>query len=228
MLEKDRAEMFHTLVAKGLFISKRARPDILPAITYLCTRVKEPNENDWFKLSKVMGFLKTTINDELTIEANDYGNITWYVDAAFGVHKDFKSHTGAVMMLGKGSVQSISTKQKVNSRSSTEAELISIDDVLSKIQWTKFFMQEQGCKINQNVIYRDNTSSMKLEMNGKMSSGKRTRHLEIKYFYVTDLIKRKEITMKYCPTDLMLADYMTKPLSGSKFNQFRKKIMNID
>ena len=69
---------------------------------------------------------------------------------------------------------------------------------------------------------------MKLEMNGKMSSGKRTRHLEIKYFYVTDLIKRKEIDMKYCPTDLMLADYMTKPLSGSKFHQFRKKIMNIE
>ena len=154
-LGKERAELFHTLVAKGLFLSKRARPDILPAITYLCMRVKEPNESDWFKLSKVIGFLKSTMNDELTIEANDYGNITWYVDAAFGVHKDMKSHTGAVMMLGKGCIQSISTKQKVNSRSSTEAELISMDDVLSKVQWTKLFMQEQGCNIKQNIIYRD-------------------------------------------------------------------------
>jgi TPP-dependent 2-oxoacid decarboxylase len=92
--------------------------------------VKEPNENNWFKLSKVIGFLKSTMNDELTIEANDYGNITWYVDAAFGVHKDMKSHTGSVMMLGKGSIQS--TKQQVNSRNATEAELISMDDVLSK------------------------------------------------------------------------------------------------
>ena len=57
---------------------------------------------------------------------------------------------------------------------------------------------------------------------------KRARNLEIKYFQVTDVIKRKEIDMKYCPTDLMLADYITKPLSGSKFHQFRKKIMNIE
>ena len=172
--------------------------------------------------------MKATQTEVATLSLDNSGIITWYVDAAFGVHKDMKSHTGAVMMLGKGCIQSISTKQKVNSRSSTEAELISMDDVLSKVQWTKLFMQEQGCNIKQNIIYRDNTSSMKLEMNGKMSSGKRTRHLEIKYFYVTDLIKRKEIDMKYCPTDLMLADYMTKPLSGTKFHQFRKKIMNIE
>jgi hypothetical protein len=148
------AKLFHTQVANGLFLSKRARPDILPAITYLCTRAKEPNENDWFKLSKVIGFLKLTINDQLAIEANDYGNITWYVDASFGVHKDMRSHTGAVMMLGKGSIQSISTKQKVNSRSSTDAELISMDDVLSKIQWTKLFMQEQQCTIKKHYLQR--------------------------------------------------------------------------
>ena len=69
---------------------------------------------------------------------------------------------------------------------------------------------------------------MKLEMNGKTSSGKRTRHLEIKYFYVTDLIERKEVNIQHCSTDLMIADYMTKPLTGSKFNKFRKIIMNIE
>jgi hypothetical protein len=101
-LGKEKGELFHTLVAKGLFLSKKARPDILPAITYLCTRVKEPNDSDWFKLSKVIGFLKSTMNDEQTIEANDFGIITWCVAAAFGLHKDMKSHTGKVMMLGKG------------------------------------------------------------------------------------------------------------------------------
>ena len=49
-LEKNRAEIFHTYVAKGLFVSKRARPDIHPTIAGLCTRVKDPNEGDWNRL----------------------------------------------------------------------------------------------------------------------------------------------------------------------------------
>jgi hypothetical protein len=67
---------------------------------------------------------------------------------------------------------------------------------------------------------------MKLEMNRKTSSGKQTRHLDIKYLYIMDLIKQKEVTIQYCPMDAMLADYFMKPLSGLKFHRFRKAIMN--
>jgi hypothetical protein len=147
------------------------------------------------------------------------------LDAAFAVHKDLRSHTGAVMSLGKGAIQSVSTKQKVNTRSSTEAELVSMDDILSKVLWTKLFLESQGYKSKQNIIFRDNQSSMKLEENGKTSSGKRTRHFNFKYFYVTDLIKKNELKIVYCPSDIMIADYMTKPLVGSKFNTFKKAIM---
>ena len=65
------------------------------------------------------------------------------------------------------------------------------------------------------------------ENNGKISSGKRTRHFDIKLFYITDLISRGEVTVKYCPTDDMIADYMTKPLMGTKFKVFRDLIMNF-
>ena len=67
---------------------------------------------------------------------------------------------------------------------------------------------------------------MKLEEKGRMSAGKRTRHFDIKYFYITDLIKRKELVIKYCPTKSMLADYMTKPLVGRDFYTHRNNIMN--
>ena len=59
-LPKVKKEMFHTFVAKSLFLSKRARPDIQRAIAYLSTRVKDPDEQDWFKLCKMLGFLNTT------------------------------------------------------------------------------------------------------------------------------------------------------------------------
>jgi hypothetical protein len=78
------------------------------------------------------------------------------------------------MSMGNGIISSVLTKQKVNSRSSTEDELIAVDDVVSKILWTKLFLEKQGYKIEINAIYRDNESSMKIELNGKSSPGKRT------------------------------------------------------
>jgi hypothetical protein len=225
-LKKEQSELFHTFVAKGLFVCKRGRPDIQPAIAFLSTRVKEPNENDWLKLKKMIGFLDYTKEDTLKLDCDDDGTINWHLDAAFAVHKDAKSHTGATMSLGSGAITSISTKQKINTRSSTEAELVSIDDIISKVLWTKRFLEAQGYDVKHNVLLRDNQSSMKLEQNGKTSCGKRTRHFDIKYFYITDLIENKEVTIKYCPTDSMVADYMTKPLTGAKFRKFRKIIMN--
>ena len=93
-LSKDRAEEFHTTVAKGLFVCKRARPDIQPVIAVLCTRVKAPNKSDWDKLIQLLKFLNGTRDDVLTLSADSLGTIKWYVDASFAVHHDFKSHTG--------------------------------------------------------------------------------------------------------------------------------------
>jgi len=119
-----------------------------------------------------MNFLKNTRDDILTLEADNSQELKWYVDAAFAVHPDTKSHTGAVFTLGKGAIISDSSKQKSNARSSTEAELNCIDDKISKILWSKKFIEYQGFKVKVNVIYQDNTSTMKLTQNGKASSGK--------------------------------------------------------
>jgi hypothetical protein len=226
-LDTEKAETLHTFVAKILFVTKRARPDVQPAVSFLSTRVRSPNEGDWFKLKKMMRFLKRTADDVLTLKVDDISLIKWHLDASFAVHADFKSHTGATMSLGKGAIQSISTKQKINTRSSTEAELVSDDDIIAKVLWTRRFIESQGYNVKDNVIYRDNQSTMKLEQNGKASSGKRTRHFNIKYFYITDLIQQGELSVQYCPTDQMIADYMTKPLTGKKFEQFRREIMNL-
>jgi hypothetical protein len=174
-----------------------------------------------------MGYLKGTREDVLTLEADNCQTLTWYIDVAFAVHADMKSQTGAVFTMGKGSIISDSLKQKVNSRSSTESELIGVDDEVSKVLWTKRFVQWQEFEVKLNLVCQDNTSTMKLENNGKASSGKRTRHFHIKWFYVTDLISRNELAVKYCPTDDMIGDFMTKPLVGAKFYKFRDLILNL-
>eukprot|EP00957_Ditylum_brightwellii_P089494 6814795-Ditylum_brightwellii.AAC.1 len=138
-----------------------------------------------------------------------------------------RSHTDAMFTMGKGAVYSTSTKQQVNSRSSTEAELIDVDDIDSKIIWTKKIVKSQGFKVKLNVMYQDNESTLKLAKNGKESSGKRTCHFDIKYFCITDSISRDEVSIEYCPADAMTGDYMSKHLVGKKFSKFRKEAMNL-
>ena len=133
-----------------------------------------------------MKFLNATQNDVLTLRADGSNVIKWHIDAAFAVHPDFKSHTGAVATLGKGAVKSISKKQKVNTRGSTEAEIVATDEIIAQALWTKLFLEAQGYLVKDNVLYQDNQSAILLEKNCKASSGKRTRHLNIHYFFLTD------------------------------------------
>ena len=224
-LPKKLAEDYHTFVAKGLFACKRTRPDIHTAIAILCTRVKAPNQDDWRKLTDLMRYLNGTRNDKLILSADNLHIIKWWVDAAFAVHPDFKSHTGAGMTLGKGIIQSQSRKQKLNTKSSTEAELVGVDDVSTMILWTKLFMEAQGYEIKKNILYQDNKSTILLENNGKRSSSKRTRAINIRYFFITDQIEKGNVTVEYCPTEQMLGDFWTKPKQGTPFQAMKKKIM---
>jgi hypothetical protein len=121
--------------------------------------------------------------------------------------------------------QSISRKQKLNTRSSTEAELVGADDVSIMILWTKLFMEAQGHKIEKNILYQDNKSTILLENNGKRSSSKRTRAFNIRYFFLTDQIEKGNLSVEYCPTTEMIGDYMSKPLQGKLFQKFKKAIM---
>jgi hypothetical protein len=88
LLNAEKKAIFHTFAMKAMFLCKRGRPDVNPGIGFFAGRVKEPNEGDWMKLVRVLGFLKGTRDDVLTLEADEYQTLTWYVDAAFAVHED--------------------------------------------------------------------------------------------------------------------------------------------
>ena len=131
------------------------------------------------------------------------------------------------MSLGGGCPYSISTKQKINTRSSTKAELVGVNDAMAMVIWTRLFLQHQGFHITDNVIYQDNQSAILLEENGRRSSSKKTRHIEIRYYFITDNIARRQARVSYCPTKEMIADFFTKPLQGSSFCKFRSRILNL-
>jgi hypothetical protein len=228
LLSRDKADIFHRMVMQLLYLSQRGRPDLQTAISFLCKRTSAPDEDDYKKLTRVMRYLQGSIELKLALSADGSGAIQWWVDASYGVHADMKGHTGGTMSMGKGSIYSTSSGQKLVARSSTENELIGVHDVMPQVLWTAYFMKAQGHEVVDNVLYQDNKSTILLAKNGRASSGKRTRHINIRYFFVKDRVQSGELRIEYCPTKEMLADYFTKPLNGVLFYKLRDQIMNID
>lgn len=226
-LSEEQRGTFHTIVAKALFVAKRARPDIAVAIAFLTTRVRNPDVQDWCKLCHLIEYLRSSIDLPLTLGATSGGVLHWYVDASFAVHQNMRGHTGGALTLGQGFPITSSSKQKLNTRSSTESELVGVDDMMSLIVWTRNFLKSQGYVVIDNILYQDNKSAILLERNGKMSSGKRTKHIAVRYFFVTDRIKAGELSAVWCPTGKMIADFLTKPLQGAMFKRFRDMLMGV-
>jgi hypothetical protein len=218
-MDKD----FYSTVAKLLFVAKRAHPDILLTVSFLTTRVSNPDNDDWKKLVRLPAYLKNTGELLLILSCNDLKNLTWLIDGSYASHHDMKGQSGAVLLAGECAVLFRSNKQKVNSRSSTESELIAVDDALPTVQWTKNFMTEQGYDL-ETLIKEDNRSTMLLMKNGKLSSGKHTKHIDARY--VKDLIDRGVVEIDHCVTEDTIADFLTKPLQGKRFLRMREIILN--
>jgi hypothetical protein len=199
VLPEEQAMAFHRTTAQLLFLSA-------PATDFLTTRVRSPDEDDWGKVKRVLSYLKGTLHMPLILSADSLTLSRWWVDAAYAVHDDCWGHTGAGMSFGQGMALSYSWKQKINTKSSTEAELVGEDDSLGCILWSRYFMIEQVYDMDPSLLYQDNMSAILLETNGRASSSKRTKHIKVKYFLIKDKVNREEITIKHCPTEQMWTD----------------------
>ena len=224
-LGKEQSEIFHSTTAKLLYIMQRARPDIETAVSFLMKRVSKSNIEDWKKLRRVIGFLKGTVDELRVIGATSLSEILTFIDSAYAVHANMRSHTGGLSSFGIGAVHARSKSSKINVKSSTESELVSTSEYLPHTLWLRHFMIGQGYEIKENTIYQDNKSAILMEVNGRNSCTGNSRHINIRYFWVKDRIDNKEVRIEYIPTHLMLADFFTKPLQGEKFRILRAFIM---
>ena len=224
-LDEKKRQNFHSIVAKLLYLSKRVRPDLLTAISFLSKRVKSATVQDMKKLQRVIRYLRGTSTLGIILQANNYVCIYAYVDASYGVHSNLRSQTGCIIGLGCGPVYCKSTAQKINTKSSTEAELVSLSDMTGQVIWTRNFLLGQGYKVPPATIYQDNMSTIALVRNGK-SNNSRTRHIAIRYFFVADKVKNGEVAIEYLPTGHMIADILTKPLQGEQFVKLRNQLLN--
>ena len=102
-----------------------------------------------------------------------------------------------------------------------------MDDALPMVLWGLYFIEAQGYSVEQNIGFQDNISTMRLEVNGTMSSSKRTKHIKARYFFVKDKIEDGDLEVQYCPTEQMWTDVLNKPEQGTPFRKDRAALMNV-
>ena len=173
----------------------------------------------------MIAYIQCTIDDVRIIGANDLKSIFTWIDASYAVNVDMRSQTGGAISLGLGVLHAKCNKQKLNVKSSTEAELVGASESILYNLWLILFMSTQVYKIKDNVLYQDNKSTMLMLKNGRNSCTGNSRHIVIRHFSVKDRIDKRELRTEYCPSSIMLADFFTKPLQGHLFKKFRDVIM---
>jgi hypothetical protein len=224
-LNADESKIFHQVVAKVLWAATRVRPDLLTTLSYLTCQVKAPDQDDMKKLIRMITYIRNTINLPLILGMKGSKEMKWWIDASFGTRYQLRSQTGATLSLGIGSLYSMARKQKLNTTSSTEAEIVGVHDAMSQVIWFRYFLIAQGIKISRNILFQDNKSAIILHMNGTASSSRNTRHINIRYFFIKDRIKAGEVESVYCPSEEMIADFFTKPIQGKRFSVLISIIM---
>ena len=222
-LDKSEGEKFHRTVAQLLFLTTRVRPDIMLAVIFLTSRVREPTTQDLKKLVRILCYLNGTKELGLVLggDINNEIKLFGYADAAFACHpENMRSHTGLLLSVGRGCVIIKSRSQKSVTTSSAESELVALSDLTSMTIHSLNFLKSLNVNLQQAEIFQDNKSTISMANNGKSNSD-RTKHIKIKYFFIKQYIDSKEVKVTYCPTLNMIADILTKPIQGSQFYYLR-------
>jgi hypothetical protein len=207
----EERQLFHTVVAKLLYLAKRARPDIITVVSFLCMRVKAPTLEDIEKLEYLIGYLQRTKAQLMVLRPDKPLQVEAYIDASFATHMDGKSHSGAIVLVGGVGVLFTSRKQNCVSKSLTEAELIALLDNVGLVEmFHEFLSFVLNHKVGTPIVYQDNTSVISLVTIG--GGIFRTKHLRARMGLVKETITERRLEIKHVPTSEMIADGLTKAL----------------
>ena len=223
-LNQVRSKQLHSIVARMLYLGTRVRPEILLTVNYLATRVNNFSEGDFQKATRCLQYLNAEPELGLTLRLGNQNEmlINLYADASFAVHSDSKSHSAGVVKVGEATVGAKSTKQKLVTRSTTEAELVCASDMLNKGLTQRKFLLSQGYTLGPVILHM---STIKMITNGK-STSQRTKHIAVRYFFMRERIDGNELKVIYTPTKDMIADILTKPLQGKQFVKLRANLLS--
>jgi hypothetical protein len=213
---------FLSLSMALMYLARFTRPDIYMAISVLATRSSNPNESDWHKLMRVLRYLSGTRQFGLRFRNNIPFDPMLSADAAHLLHAEGHGHGAIVINNGHGQAPTGTRSFKVGyiTRSSSETELVVLEDGSTFAVWYILLLAGLGKKIRSLPVLQDNKSTIIMAAQG--GNFKRTKHLIGRHSYVRERIQAGDIILKYQPTADMVADILTKPLPKAQFEKLRK------
>ena len=223
LLDQDEAKMFHTLVAKMLYLAKRTRPDLLTAVAFLTTSVQSPTVEDRSKLNRALGYIHGTKDLKLTLKVGSDPKLRGSIDASYAVHTQArKSHSGCAVFIGNALVYAGSKKQKTITHSSTESEICAVSDSLDILMWLKNMLEDIGF-VFPTVFEQDNTSAI-LDFQSLKPNLNLRKYIDLRRIWVARKVREKVISVVHVPTTEMVSDMLTKPLSAEIFCNYRSRL----
>ena len=227
--EEERANQlaYQKRIGSVMYAMIGTRPDIAFAVGKLSQFSHDPTTRHMNALNRVLRNLKGTADLALIYESDTaFSTPICYADAAYGDDKvDRKSTYGTTMMMGNGAVMWTSKKQRTTSTSTTEAEYVALCHASKDIVWATRWIKELRFKdvlTEPMVLAGDNKGSHDLIKNPEHHS--RTKHIDVQYHYIREVVEDGTATIKYVPTKEMVADIFTKPLTLATFNDMRGRL----
>ena len=223
--ENKEHEPVRELIGCLMYLMLGTRPDISFAINYF-SRFQDRNSNEvWTHLKRLLRYLKGTIDYELIYKRNAGAlPLICYVDSDWAQDvQDRKSISGYLMKVFGNTVSWVTRKQNCVALSSTEAELVAMCAAIQDGLWIKRLLKDMHVKVPVLKVFEDNQACISLIKNPE--NNKRVRHIDLKYNYISDGVKKGIIVIEYVGTKYQLADMLTKGLSRVKlklnFNEIR-------
>jgi hypothetical protein len=221
--DKILSNTYQQLLGCLMYIMLGTRPDLSFSITYFSQFQNKVSQKHYNYLLRVLKYLVTTSTRKLTFtKSADENNIfTVYSDASWAsCNISRRSVTGFCFMLHNNVTLWKSKKQNIVALSSTESEFLSLCEALREFAWYTRILADLSVKLPRPVIiHEDNQSCISLLRKPNLNS-KRSKHIDVKYHFVKDMLESKLIDIKYVPSAFQVADGFTKALVKSKFEEF--------
>lgn len=215
---------YRSIVGSLMYIANCARPDIAACVGILGRKFSSPTEKDYIAAKRVVRYLKGTKNWYLHLGGKTNQKLEAYSDSDWaGDVNSRKSTTGFMISYAGGVISWTSRRQNCVSLSSMEAEYCALTEACQEIVWQRRLLEDMTENTSEpTTIMEDNQSCIFFAGSGKTT--RRSKHIETKQNYVRDLIERKIVSLKFCPTENMTADIFTKPLGTVKHYKFCKDL----
>lgn len=213
------ATSYQSLIGSLMYLAISTRPDIMHAVSVLAQRNKDPHSEHEAGAKHVLRYLSKTISLKLRYCKNGKP-VEGYADADWTSNNlDRKSYTGYSFFLAGSAFSWQSKKQDVVALSSTEAEYIALSTAAKEAVYLRRLLKEVGCNRKDPILLKgDNMSAIQISKNPVFH--KRTKHIEIKYHYIREVVEQKGIELEYVSTNENVSDIFTKNLQKQKHVKF--------